>query len=79
MILGEIKNAKSMIETAPPNTKRLTVREVAEMLGYNQFTIYRWARAGIIPCIRIGRGGRQVRFKLSDIHQWEAEQTTGKL
>jgi excisionase family DNA binding protein len=68
-----------MPETANLSAKRLTVDEVAEILGLNKFTIYKWARLGLIPCIRQGRGGRQLRFKLSDIEKWEEEQTTGKL
>ena len=57
--------------------QRLRVRQVAELLGYNQDTIYRWAREGFIPCIRLANG--QIRFKLSDIEKWEDEQTVGKL
>ena len=45
----------------------------------NEWTIYKWARLGLIPCIRQGRGGRTIRFKLADIEAWEQEQTTGKL
>ena len=62
----------------PDDSKRLTVKEVAKLLGYHWQTIYTWARLGMIPCIRSGRNGRSIRFKLSDIEQWEAEQTTGK-
>jgi excisionase family DNA binding protein len=68
-----------MSETAAAYSKRLTVKEVADLLGYNECTIYKWARLGLIPCIRQGRGGHSIRFKLADIEQWEAEQTTGKL
>jgi excisionase family DNA binding protein len=68
-----------MPETVNLREKRLTVREVAQILGLNEFTIYKWARLGLIPCIRQGHGGRQLRFKLSDIEKWEEEQTTGKL
>ena len=68
-----------MPELPSGNSKRLTVKQVAELLGLSEWTIYKWARVGLIPCIRQGRGGRQIRFKLADIEQWEAEQTTGKL
>ena len=68
--------AQAMLENQPATAKRLSVKQVAEMLGYNPFTIYKWARIGRIPCIRMRR---QIRFRLSDILEWEREQTTGKL
>ena len=68
-----------MPETASLSVKRLNVHEVANILGLNKYTVYKWARLGLIPCIRQGRGGRQLRFKLTDIEKWEEEQTTGKL
>jgi excisionase family DNA binding protein len=62
-----------------PNTvtqdKRLTAREVAELLGLDRDTIYKWARAGRIPCIKFRH---RMRFRLSDIERWEKQQTVGK-
>lgn len=68
-----------MPELATLNDKRLKVRDVSKLYNLSIYTIYRWARLGLIPCIRQGRGGRQLRFKLSDLQKWEEEQTTGKL
>lgn len=56
--------------------KRLTAAQVAEMLGVNVHTIYKWARTGRIPCIKLGR--HRMRFKLSDLERWLTQQTTGK-
>ena len=57
-------------------SKRLTVREVAELLGVHKFTIYRWAKTGRIPCIRFRR---HLRFRVSDIEKWEDKHSYGKL
>jgi excisionase family DNA binding protein len=55
--------------------KRLTANEVANMLGLDRDTIYKWARAGRIPCIKFRH---RLRFRLSDIERWEKQQTVGK-
>lgn len=65
-----------MFETFTPEQRRLTVQQVAELLGYHPQTIYRWARLGVIPCIR---RRHTLRFNLEDIRRWEARATTGKL
>jgi len=57
-------------------SKRLTVKEVAKLLGFNEFTIYKMARTGRIPCIRIRR---HLRFRLADIERWEDKHSYGKL
>ena len=64
-----------MSEATQSDTKRLTAQEVADLLGLNLFTVYKWARTGRIPCIR---WRRQYRFKLADIERWEAKHTLGK-
>lgn len=56
--------------------KRLKASEVAELLGITDQTVYKYARLGIIPCVKVGR--HRIRFKLSDIQRWEAQNTTGK-
>lgn len=38
-----------------PGTRLLRVREVAEMLGVSQATIYQWMRERKMPCTRLGR------------------------
>lgn len=65
-----------MTQAISGDTKRLTANEVAELLGYDVQTIYKWARLGTIPCIR---RRRNIRFRLEDIQRWEARATTGKL
>lgn len=66
----------NLIDTWPA---RLTAKEASQYLRLHQNTIYKWVRAGLIPAIRQGHKGRQIRFRLTDLMQWEAEQTTGKL
>lgn len=56
-------------------SKRLTVKEVAALLGFNEFTIYKMAASGRIPCIKIRR---HIRFRLSDIEKWEDKHSYGK-
>ncbi len=48
----------------------LTLKETAELLRQHPKTIERWARAGRLPCYRVG--GR-VLFSRGDILQWLAE------
>lgn len=44
----------------------LTVKELAKKLGVTEGTVYRMAKAGIIPVIRIGTG-RSLRFDFEDV------------
>lgn len=60
---------------APDRDKRLTAREVAELLGVHLETIYKWTRSGRIPHIKLRH---RIRFRLRDIERWEAQQTLGK-
>jgi excisionase family DNA binding protein len=55
--------------------KRLTAKQVAEMLGLDRQTIYNWAKTGRIPCIKFRH---RMRFRLGDIERWEKQQTLGK-
>ena len=52
----------------------LTVGETAGILRRHPKTIERWARAGRLPCYRVG--GR-VLFSRGDILQWLAERRAG--
>jgi excisionase family DNA binding protein len=45
----------------------LGVREAARALAIGQQTLLRLARAGDVPCVRIGRS---VRFRPSDLRTW---------
>lgn len=73
--LGQTKSQIMPHEIADAS-KRLTVKEVAALLGFNEFTIYKMARAGRIPCIKVRR---HIRFRLSDIEAWEDKHSYGKL
>lgn len=44
----------------------LSVEEVAEYLGVNPVTVYRWCREGQLPCVRIGKFWR-VRQQALDV------------
>lgn len=63
-------------EVAPESRgSLLTVNEVAGMLRLRAKTVYRWAAARKIPCVRVGRG---VRFARGDLQQWIAARKEGQ-
>lgn len=37
-----------------PAPRLLKVAEVAELLGVSRRTIYKWARSGVLPSVKIG-------------------------
>ena len=45
----------------------LTVSEVAEYLRVNPQTVYRKAKAGELPAVRIGRA---IRFRRTELEEW---------
>ena len=45
----------------------VNARELADILGWTQDTVYRKARAGAIPCVRLGKRG--TRFIPSEVIQ----------
>ena len=45
----------------------LTVREASQLLRINRYLIYRLARNGDLPAIRVGR---MVRFRPEDLRDW---------
>lgn len=55
--------------------KFLTAREVATRLQIEPHAVYRYAREGIIPSIRIGA---RVRFPESALARWVSSQLEGK-
>lgn len=59
--------AAHQIRRAPAEGAFLTTEEVLTYLNVNVRTIYRLARTGAIPAVRIGR---QWRFRRSDIDAW---------
>jgi excisionase family DNA binding protein len=52
----------------------LTAREVADRLGFSVATVLRWARAGELPGLRVGRA---LRFREDELDAWLAERATG--
>ena len=45
----------------------MTVTEVAEYLRVNPQTVYRKAKAGEMPAVRIGRA---IRFRKAELDEW---------
>ena len=50
-------------------SKYLTKKEVAEILGISERTVHRMALAGTIPAVRIGP--RLIRFPRAEFEEWE--------
>ncbi len=48
-------------------TEVMTVTEVAEYLRVNPQTVYRKAKAGEMPALRIGRA---IRFRRAELDEW---------
>lgn len=48
-------------------TDVMTVSEVAEYLRVNPQTVYRKAKAGKLPAVRIGRA---IRFRKAELDEW---------
>ena len=49
------------------DTEVMTVLEVAQYLRVNPQTVYRKAKAGQLPAVRIGRA---IRFRRSELEAW---------
>jgi excisionase family DNA binding protein len=54
-------------------TDVMTVSEVAEYLRVNPQTVYRKAKAGELPAVRIGRA---IRFRKAELDEWMKAFTT---
>ncbi len=53
-----------------------TIEQIAEKLQISETTLYKLARSGRIPAIKIGN---QWRFKMDDIDKWlESQKVTQK-
>lgn len=53
--------------------KLLTAKDVAEIIGCSEKTVYSWAQTGYtaIPAIKIGRGKKSLlRFDAAEIEKW---------
>ena len=49
----------------------VNVTRAAEILGVHPWTLYRWAREGRIPAVRLGRS---VRFRVAALREWLEQQ-----
>ena len=49
----------------------VSVARAAEVLGVHPWTLYRWAREGRIPAIKLGRS---VRFRVAALEEWMRQQ-----
>lgn len=70
MARGKKKPKPSRLEIKLKSNGLLTVRELAQYLDLAEVTIYRWAREGYIPSIRMGRAWR---FRVDEINKWLEE------
>ncbi len=57
-------------------TQYLTAEQVAERLGLTQNYIYRLAKTGEMPHVKIGR---RVRFPEDEFDKWLADRTVNKV
>jgi len=48
------------------NDRLLTVRELAEYLRVNPFSVYRWIAKNRVPHLRVNRS---IRFRLEDVER----------
>ena len=60
------KIRQSAVPTEQPRRRPYTARELARLLGKPEFTIYRLARLGVLPCLRLNRS---VMFPVHAIDQ----------
>lgn len=59
--------------TGPALRPLLTAEEVGTVLRVRPRAVLGWARAGLIPWVRVGERG--VRFRAEDVAAWVAERT----
>ncbi|MGI8980470.1 MAG: helix-turn-helix domain-containing protein [Pirellulaceae bacterium] len=56
----------SMVMPRPEDENLIDAYMLAKRLGFSYWSIQDWAKAGKIPCVRIGR---RMRFRLSEVAQ----------
>jgi excisionase family DNA binding protein len=49
----QMKRAHSMASKLLARKTLMTADEVAEVLGISRLTVLRWAKKGILPCVRL--------------------------
>lgn len=73
------KLRKELVEASRTRTiseeTLLTSKQIAPLVGVQHHkTVERWAREGILPCVR---RGRNLRFRLGDVRRWVAQRKEG--
>jgi excisionase family DNA binding protein len=68
--------ARSPETNAYQDDDRLTTKEVASLLRVSEWTVYRWATTGRIPCQHLSN--RVLRFRFGDVRKAVDHRTTGK-
>jgi len=57
----------------PLPTLALRPREAARALGISARTLWTWTKSGLVPCVRVGRGRRQVvLYPVAQLRAWLA-------
>jgi excisionase family DNA binding protein len=55
----------------------LRPRDAARLLGISPRTLWGWTRAGLIPHVRVGVGGRRlILYPTSELKAWLAQHAT---
>ena len=52
--------------TKPKEEKFLTIKQVAELLGVTEPTLWRWNKEGVLKRVKVGN---KVRYKESDVNK----------
>ena len=52
-----------------PESRLLTAAELAQVLNVPVVTVWKWARAGQVPCVRLPGGRCFIRFDLSEVER----------
>lgn len=52
-----------------PDSRLLTARELAEVLHVPVVTVWKWARVGQVPSLRLPGGRQFVRFDLAEVER----------
>lgn len=52
--------------TKPKEEKLLTIKQVAELLGVTEPTLWRWNKEGVLKRVKVGN---KVRYKESDVNK----------
>jgi len=59
--------------TNTPPALALRPREAAKALGISARTLWTWTKSGLLPCVRVGRGRRQVvLYPVEQLRAWLA-------